>query len=59
MPVVVLTGAHGSDTAEYCGGAAVAARRFLGPGRRHLCRGAETDSRGPVQDHRNSPVAVH
>ena len=46
MPVVVLTGAHGSDTAEYCGGAAVAARRFLGPGRRHLCRGAETDSHG-------------
>ena len=59
MPVVVLTGAHGSDTAEYCGGAAVAARRFLGPGGRHLCRGAETDSHGPVQDHRNSPVAVH
>ena len=31
----------------------------FGPGRRHLCRGAETDSHGPVQDHRNSPVAVH
>ena len=59
MPVVVLTGAYGSNTAEYCGGAAVAARRFLGPGRRHLCRGAETDSLGPVQDHRNSTVAVH
>ena len=29
MPVVVLTGAHGSDTAENCGGAAVAVRRFL------------------------------
>ena len=28
MPVVVPTGAHGSDTAENCGGAAVAARRF-------------------------------
>ena len=28
MPVVVLTGAHGSDTAENCGGAAVAVRRF-------------------------------
>ena len=26
MPVVVLTGAYGSDTAGYCGGAAVAAR---------------------------------
>ena len=26
---------------------------------RHLCRGAETDSHGPVQDHRTSPVAVH
>ena len=25
---------------------------------RHLCRGAETDSHGPVQDHRNSPVAT-
>ena len=56
MPVVVLTGAHGSDTAEYCGGAAVAARRFLGPGRRHLCRGAETDSHGPVQDLGNSQL---
>ena len=41
MPVVVLTGAYGSDTAGNCGGAAVAARRFFGPGRRHLCRGAE------------------
>ena len=59
MPVVVLTGAHGSDTAENCGDAAVAARRFFVPGRRHLCRGAETVSHGPVQDHRNSPVAVH
>ena len=29
MPVVVLTGAHGSDTAENCGGAAVTVRRFL------------------------------
>ena len=28
MPVVVPTGAHGSDSAENCGGAAVAARRF-------------------------------
>ena len=28
MPVVVLTGAHGSDTAENCGGSAVVARRF-------------------------------
>ena len=59
MPVVVPTAAHGSDTAENCGGAADAARRFLGLGRRHLCRGAETDSHGPVQDHRISPVAVH
>ena len=25
--------------------------------RRHLCRGAEADSHGPVQYHRNSPVA--
>ena len=30
-----------------------------GPVRRHLCRGAETDSHGPVQDQRNSSVAVH
>ena len=50
MPFVVLTGAHGSDTAENCGGAAVAARRFF-------FLDQVVDS--PVQDHRNSPVAVH
>ena len=28
MPALVPTGAHGSDSAENCGGVAVAARRF-------------------------------
>ena len=44
-----------SDSAENCGFSAVAVRRR---GRRHLCRGAETVSHGPVQDHR-AYVAVH
>ena len=38
----------GRDRAENCGGSAVAARRLFGPGRRHLCRGAETDVDVPV-----------
>ena len=36
--------------AQNCGDSAVAARRLFGPGRRHLCRVAETISHGPVQE---------
>ena len=32
---------------------------LFGPGRRHLCRGAETNSYGCSGNHRNSTVAVH
>ena len=49
MPVVVRQG-MGSRRAENCGDSAVAARRLFGPGRRHLCRGAETNSCGLVQE---------
>ena len=46
-----MTGAFGFRSAENCGDSAVAARRlFFEPGRRHLCRGAEADSHGPVQE---------
>ena len=40
----------GYDSAENCGDSAVAACRLFGPGRRHLCRGAETNSYGLVQE---------
>ena len=49
-PVVVQRQVLGFDSAENCGDSAVAARRIFGPGRRHLCRGAEADSHGPVQE---------
>ena len=45
-----MTGALGFRSAENCGDSAVAARRIFGPGRRHPCRGAETDSHGAVQE---------
>ena len=40
----------GYDSAENCGQSAVAACRLFGPGRRHLCRGAETNSYGLVHE---------
>ena len=49
-PVVHNNRCLGYDSAENCGNSAVAACRFFGPGRRHLCRGAETISHGLVQE---------
>ena len=39
----------GYDSVENCGDSAVADRLLFGPGRRHLCRVAETISHGPFR----------
>ena len=54
-PLLSTTGAFGQTVQK----TAVSPQLQSIVGRRHLCCGAETGSHGPVQDHRNFPVAVH